>query len=71
MAYRKTTRRRATRSAARPARRVTRRASTRRPARKGGQTVRIVIQHESANASGNPGGMEMPQVQKQTKKAKF
>ena len=33
--------------------------------------MRIVIQHESANASGNPGGMEMPQVQKQTKKAKF
>lgn len=72
MAYRKTSRARTTRRAARPARRVARRSGARRGAApKRQQTVRIVIQHESANASANPGGLDMPQVQTQSKKAKF
>ena len=73
MAYRKATRRSTSRRSARAPARRTRKPVARKTGRSNGQTVRIVIQHEAAtgSASSNPGGLENPQVQTQSKKSKF
>ena len=76
MAY--TSRRATSRSRARvnrsPARRTSRRAPVRRAAAgtrgRGPQVVKIVIEH-SATAGAGMGGLDLPQIQTQTKKGRF